>query len=315
MLGAAYQRGLIPLSPEAIDTGLAIVEGRGFGRCREAFDLGRRMAVDDKLFTRREDALYPTTHEEPIIRLMRRLSLSLKHGGLGAAARSQRLAALMQQSIDQMPGLAETDSGRIARRDFIVACHRCVIWGGTEYAETYADLIARLYQVDRGDTGRALTRNAILPLAEAMLIRDPLYIAALAASSEHRRRVRERLHVKLARGDEVDRRYLTRVDMLIANRRVRADIRTSDWPARFAALARRIMPKGFRGLNRERQLRDYLIEMTRRAIVEAPNNHERWSDIMQRLNVQAIDDRLRSMAMAEVRMLVGLPENSAAPQP
>jgi hypothetical protein len=302
MLGAAYQLGLIPLSVEAMEHGLTAVEARGFGRCREAFDLGRRLAVEDELFTRREQNL---AGEEPIVRLMRRLSLSLRHGGLGAAARSKQLAALLQQSVDQMPGLAETDAGRQARRDFVTACHRCVIWGGMEYAETYADLITRLYVVDRGDTGRSLTRNAVLPLAEAMLIRDPLYIAALAASSEHRRRVRERLHVKLARGDEVDRRYLTRIDLLLFSRRVRADVRTSDWPARFASLARRITPRRFRGLRRERQLRDFLIEFTRRAIVEAPNDYERWADAMQRLNTQAADDRLRGMAMAELKMLVG----------
>jgi hypothetical protein len=164
----------------------------------------------------------------------------------------------------------------------------------------------RLYQIDRGDTGRALTRQAVLPLAEGMLIRDPLYIAALAASSEHRRRVRERLHVKLARGDEVDRRYLTRIDLLIANRRIRADIRTSDWPARFASLGWRITPKRFRGLKRERQSRDYLIDFMRAAIVHAPGDYQRWLEAMQRLNAHALEDRLRNMALAELKMLVGI---------
>lgn len=219
---------------------------------------------------------------------------------------------MLRTSLEQMPGLAETDAGRQARRDFVMACHHCAIWGGLDYAETYADLVTRLYQNDRGDTGRALTRHAVLPLAEAMLIRDPLYVAGLAASAEHRRRIRQRLHAKRARGDEIERRYLTRFDLLAFSRRVRIDLRTSDWPARLATVAYRLTPWRFRGGQRERQLRDYLMEFIRRAIVEAPGDYARWSDAMQRLHDQAVEDRLRGMALAEVRMLVGLSEPSSS---
>lgn len=306
ILGAAYQRGFIPVSAEAIDGGLAAIESRGFGRSCEAFELGRRLALDASLFTQRHD-----DEDVPLERIARRLALSMRRGVPGSAARAKQLAALMQTSLDQMPGLAETDPGRQARRDFITACHHCTVWGGLQYAETFADLVTRLYQIDRGDTGRSLTRHAVLPLAEAMLIRDPLYVAGLAASAEHRRRIRQRLHVKLARGDEIERRYLTRIDVLAFNRRVRIDLRTSDWPARIVSAIRRITPTRLRGLKRERQLRDFLLEFMRRAIVESPNDYAQWSDAMQRMHEQAIENRLRGMAMAEVRMLVGSGVESA----
>ena len=44
-----------------------------------------------------------------------------------------------------------------------------------------------------------------------------------------------------------------------------------------------------------------------RAIAESPTNYDTWCAAMQRLNDQAIDDRLRGMALAEVRMLTGIP--------
>lgn len=306
ILGAAYQQGFIPVSAEAMEHGLEAAETAGFGRSREAFELGRRLALDDSLFTKHDDDA-----KVPLERIARRLALSMRHGLPGAASRARQLLALMLTSLEQMPGLAETDPGRQARRDFVMACHHCTVWGGLSYAETFADLITRLYQTDRGDTGRALTRAAVLPLAEVMLIRDPLYVAGLAASTEHRRRIRQRLHAKRARGDEVDRRYLTRIDLLSFGRRVRMDLRTSDWPTRLVAAIRRITPGRFRGQRRERLLRDFVIDFARRAIVDAPGDYERWVGAMLRLHDQAIEDRLRGMAMAEVRMLLGVGAESA----
>jgi indolepyruvate ferredoxin oxidoreductase len=301
MLGVAYQRGFIPASPEAIESGLAVAEARGFGRSRLAFEFGRRLAVKDSLLTHHED-----DSTMPTGRIARRLALGMRSGFVGSASRARRFATLVQTSLEQMPGLSETDVGRQAARDFVMACHHCSVWGGLEYAETFADVITRLYQVDRGDTGRLLTRNTILPLAECMLIRDPLYVAGLAASAEHRRRIRERMHAKRSRGDEIERRYLTRIDLLAFSRRIRIDLRTSDWPARIVSAIRRVTPGRFRGMRRERQLRDYMLEVARRAIAESPTNYDAWCAAMQRLNDQASDDRLRGMALAEVRMLTGL---------
>jgi hypothetical protein len=64
-----------------------------------------------------------------------------------------------------------------------------------------------------------------------------------------------------------------------------------------------------RGLRRERTLRDFMLEFMRKAIVESPADYAHWSDAMQRLHDQASEDRLRGMAMAEVRMLVGMSES------
>jgi hypothetical protein len=202
-----------------------------------------------------------------------------------------------------MPGLMETEPGRIARRDYVLALYRCVAWGGIEYAQTFSDLVTRVYQADRGDRGRSLTRHVVLPLAEVMLLRDQIYIATMAASSEQRRRTRQRLNVKEARGDRLERRYLTRLELIAFNRRVRADVRSSDWPARIVALSRRIIPRNWRGSARERDLRQYLIELINRAIDGASSDYERWTQVFTRLHDQAAEDRLRGMSLAEVRML------------
>lgn len=299
MLGAAFQRGLIPASIEAMEAALFTIETRGFGRSREAFDFGRRLSVDPRLFVRPKDE-----REEDVNRLARRMVLSLSRREWGGGSRARRFHALIHGSLQVMPGLTETEHGRLARRDFVLALYRCVAWGGIDYAQTFADLVTRVYQADRGDRGRLLTRHVILPLAETMLVRDQIYIATMAASSEQRRLTRQRLNVKEARGDRLERRYLTRLELVAFNRRLRADVRSSDWPARVVAMGRRIIPKAWRGSVRERDLREYLIDLVNRAVDGADTDYERWTEAMTRLYEQAAEDRLRGMSLAEVRMLV-----------
>lgn len=304
LLGASYQLGLIPVSPEAIEGAISRIESRGFGRCREAFDFGRRLAIDARLFHRPRE-----TFDDDVSRPARRMALSLSRRTWGGGSAAKRFASLVQQSLDSMPGLAETDPGRQARRDFVIACHRCQIWGGYEYAQSYADLITRMYHADRGETGRALTRNAVLPLADAMLIHDPIYIACMASSPEQRRHLRNRLNVKQARGDRIERRYLTRMELVAFNRRIRADVRTSDWPARAVAMMKRFMPNRWRGTRREREVRQYILDFMNRAVAAASTpSYPRWVEAMRRLHLQAADDRLRGMALAELHMLVEPPE-------
>jgi hypothetical protein len=299
LLGAAYQLGLIPVTAEAIEAAVRAVESRGFSRSMEAFDFGRHVAVDRGLLKRPEH-----DHEEEVEHVRRRIVLSLSRGGWGGGSRARQFATLLNHSLDRMPGLTETDAGRQARREFIMALHRCLIWGGLEYAGQFAELITRLYRADRGDRGRLLCRNAVLPLAEAMLLRDPIYIASMATSAEQRRRTRQQLNVKEARGDHIERRYLTRIDALVYGRRLRADVRTSDWPARLLAATRRLIPQKWRGSARERELRQYVMDVVRRATAGAESDYDLWAEAMIRLHEQAAENRLRDMVLAEVRMLV-----------
>jgi Pyruvate/2-oxoacid:ferredoxin oxidoreductase gamma subunit len=44
VLGAAFQRGFIPVSVESLEAAMRRLETRGFGRSLEAFDFGRRLA-------------------------------------------------------------------------------------------------------------------------------------------------------------------------------------------------------------------------------------------------------------------------------
>jgi len=298
LLGAAFQSGLIPVTVDAIETAVAEAEAAGYGRALETFQLGRHLAVDRRMFSRPRD-----DREADVHRIVRRLvHLRGRHRWRGAT-HAQRLRRLLESSLAAMPGLSETDAGRQAGRDFVVALSRCCYWGSLEYAQRYAQLITDLYRADRGETGRAMTRHAILPLASVILIRDPLFIASMATSAEQRRRTRQTLNVKRARDDQLLRRYLTRFELIAFHRRYRADVRTSDWPAQLVALARHVVPVRWRGTRRERDLRDYLIELVQRATRRAGDDYESFQNAFLRLHEQALENRLRGMALSEARML------------
>lgn len=302
MVGVAFQLGLIPVSLEAIELAVRRAEDLGFGRSLEAFEFGRRFVAHPNVFSSR-----PSEADESIERTARRVVLDVRNtrwgrGGGGAKARS--FDHLLRQCLDAMPGLAETSLGREALHDFVIALYRCHEWGGAPYASEYARILIDLYQADRGDRGRMLTRCAVLPLAEVMLIRDPIYIACMAASPEQRRRIRQLLNIKRGRGDQVERRYLTRVELTAVRRRFRADVRTSDWPARIGRSLRWVVPQRWRGTKRERELREYVIAMLERAKQVAETQYDQWADAVSRLHHHAEEDRLRTMVLAELRMLI-----------
>ncbi|MHC4419581.1 MAG: hypothetical protein ACYS1E_03195 [Planctomycetota bacterium] len=303
LMGAAYQLGMIPLSLEALESALQRVEAQGFGRCLEALRFGRHLAVDSRMLSRPR-AVPAAPGGDDVGQLVRRTLLLLRCGWWGGRLDVAQFAALQNRALAAMPGLSETDLGRQARRDLVVALHRCLCWGGFEYARRYADLITALYRADRGDKGRAVTRNAILPLAEAMLIRDPIYDATLVVGPRQHRRIRRRLNVKLARGDRLERRFLTRIEVVAFQRRFRWDIRFSDWAPWVAAVARHRIPQRWRGSAVQRQIRDVVTDVVERAARGAARDYARWSETMQRLHNQALEDRLRGMALSELRMLI-----------
>ncbi|MFK7961147.1 MAG: hypothetical protein AB8G96_11550 [Phycisphaerales bacterium] len=293
LLGVAFQGGLIPVTVDAMNAAVTEADQAGWGRVSEAFLFGRQLALEPRVLDRIGD----DRSDDPK-RLIRRTGLILHR------RRQHRFAEVLDASVKAMPGLMETDAGRQAMRDFVIALVRCQLWGGLDYARAYADRLVSLYRVDAPETGRRLTRSIILPLAGVMLIRDPFYVAAVVAGAEHRRRTRRWLGIRRARADVVERRFLTRIEFFLFTRRMRVDLRTSDWPARLTKMVRPLVNDRLRGTRRERRLRDDLLAVVDRAIEECPNHRERWENVFRRLHRMALDNRMRSMAISELSVLV-----------
>lgn len=299
VLGAAFQRGMIPVTYAAMDAALKYIESTGIGRAVEAFDFGRRVANDPQLLS------VPSAEAtETAGQMRRRMYLVMARRRFGGRRRAERFDRALDQSLRGMPGLTETDSGRQTRRDFTAAFYACHRWGGLKYAERYADLIVQLYHADRADTGRSLTRAAVLPLAEAMLMRDPIYIASMTAGPEHLRRIRRQLNIKPARGDLLSRRFVFHVEAVVFNKRIHGVVRASDWIIRLLRVARYLLPHKARGSVRNRHVRDLIVEAIGQFRTEAVGNYEQANAVLHRLDELAQSGRLRTIAVSELKTIL-----------
>jgi hypothetical protein len=247
----------------------------------------------------REDARSESRKAESLGRLVRRTALELEASGYGGRRRARQFREIVRESLDAMPALYATNDGRLALRDFVNAASRCVAWGGVRHLRWYSGLVRDLYEAGADDPDRTLCTYGILPLAEAVLVRDALYVAAIQASVGQARRIRERLGVREARGDGMSRRYLNRIEAVLGRTMWRIDLRSSDWPAQLALLLWRVVPNEVRGQPPERRLRAAVLELAERAVHD-PAGRDRWIAALRRVHELAASHRLREVPLAEV---------------
>jgi hypothetical protein len=291
LLGVAFQRGLVPVSVQALEAALERAEARGFGRCLEAMRFGRVLGMESSEPEQggRRDPDHP-------VALVRRFLLEISRSGLGGARAARRLRPLFGQLL-RRTGAWRRD-GRLsqAQRDLMNGLHRCWLWGGVSYAEAYARLIDALLPIE------GLAALAALPLAEAMLLRDGVYVATMCTSPEQRRLTRRRLDVRPGRGDRMERRFLYRVEGTLLGRFVRLDFRSSDWPARVLRTLGQAVPHGVRGRPAARDLRDAVVELCARAASE-PASAPAFARALGRLHEIAERGELHAVGAESVRAL------------
>jgi hypothetical protein len=294
LLGLAFQRGLVPVSLEAIEGAIRAAESRGFGRCFEAFSFGRRL--ESGAVVRRA-----VEEREPVERLVRRLALELVRERFGGSRRAERYAlsaTSLAVGFGRLGGGEEVDR---ATRAVVTALHRSIVWGGTRMMYVYERLVNGLLKADpTGD----LAVIAAEPLADALLLRDLMYVLSMSTSLEQRRRIRERLGVRASHGDKLERRFLSRFELLLGTKRYRLDFRSSDWPAEVVRVLRPVVPWPFRGDARGQEVRAYAISLAERAAKGFADDPAQWAMCMRRFAMLASDGGLRTLGATELRASV-----------
>ena len=304
LLGMAFQQGLIPVSEIALEAAVRRIEERGFGRCVQAMQYGRVLAAERTRLMNLPLGAGDTKDRGPegLARLVRRIDLEISESGFFARRSRGRFRLLMRELLKTMSPLSGTRAGRAARRDAVTGLHRCWLWGGMTYAETYARLLRGLARADSATDGWPLLVYAPLPLAEVMLIRDLVFVATMSTSLEQRRLTRRRLDVRAGRGDRMERRFLNRIEATVFGRFIRLDFRSSDWPAKVIRTLSWMVPLGVRGKLSQRAERDAVTEMAVRAAVE-PERRNSWGAFFARLHESAVDGTLLELDEKSIRAL------------
>jgi indolepyruvate ferredoxin oxidoreductase len=294
LLGLAFQRGLVPVSLDAMESAVRRAESGGVGRSVEAFNFGRRMAAG--VVVRRS-----VEERESTERLVRRLALELVRERFGGRRRAARFALSASGMLAAFARFGDGEDADRAARAVVTALHRSIVWGGTRMMRVYEGLIAALL---RADPSGNLALVGAEPLAEALLVRDVLYVLSMSTSLEQRRRIRERLGVRASHGDTLERRFLSRFELLAGSRRFRLDFRSSDWPAEVVRVVRPFIPWSLRGEQRAQDIRAYAISLAERAARGFESDPAHWAMCMRRFAMLAADGGLRSLTAAELRASV-----------
>ena len=303
LLGIAYQRGLIPVTPGAMAEGIARLEEVGFGRSAEAFNFGREISLSERRHR-------PVEAGRDVESLLREILLEFRFSS--GNRRSRRLRDLLQNSLGRMPGLMETEHGRDAAMDYILAVAALFRWGGERSVEQLIAQVESLYRADRGDTGRELTRRAILPLAESMLMLDLPHLAAVAMGLDHRRRLRRRLGVRTGRGDRLEVVYIIKGDLVLFRRRIRVQLPAPASLLRLLAGLGRRLPLKMRGSSADRQRRTMVMDAVQNAIRESGNSdgYARWCECFEGLHRIALEGRFHEVPLRELEAVLPFSRSS-----
>ena len=278
MLGVAYQRGYIPLSPEAMQKAIRRIIRRDLNRNLRAFNIGRKIVERPDLFVVR------MTHEVETARQALRRKTNTLRAEFGWPSRrrgeriAQRFRELMKQTFRATAGIEVDDQ---LMRDVIIRAHGCVIWGGLDYAKRYCHRLVETFKKDDPARGYAITRAVVWNLAKVMLIKDEVYTAAMLTSSEKYKRDMRRFNVNPARGDRIRYRHHNRPEFVVLGRTVRFHWRSRDWQLRLMSgcgWLRSVLPGWHR---REREFRDWYEDLVDRADWTAEAQYDRWLRVLQ----------------------------------
>jgi indolepyruvate ferredoxin oxidoreductase len=230
MLGAAWQRGWLPVDGESLEAAVRSVAGGRAAANLRALELGRRLAA----------APPAAAAEEPVEALLDR-----EEGWI----RSRRERRAFRAGVERARAAGWSEA---ALRALAPRLPEILAWGGPGYAARYLDAVERT-----AAAAPALTLPAIHNLHRAMAIKDEVFVAHLLTSERKYARDRERFGIDPARGDRLSYVHLNRPAFDLFGRHVEFDMETRDWMLRLARRARflrRLMPAWHR---RERAFRDW----------------------------------------------------------
>jgi indolepyruvate ferredoxin oxidoreductase len=230
MLGAAWQRGWLPMSREAIEGAIRSVTGRRSDANIAAFTLGRRLAINAPA------AASELTTDELIEQE-------------AAWIRSNRDRETFQSLIARATGIGVDDE---CVRMVVPRLPELLAWGGRAHADRYLDVVAQVH-VAAPQHAPAVIHN----LHRTMCIKDEVFVAYQLTTEKKYARDRARFGIDPSRGDRIRYIHLNRPAFSLFGKELEFDMQTRDWMLRLvrrARFLRRLMPAWH---HRERAFRDW----------------------------------------------------------
>lgn len=192
MIGAAYQRGLVPVSCENLEYAIHSTLGdTDFKKNMRAFNLGRKLVADLEQFT---EPSKPRT----LARTVRDKATIIEKTRSNGIRRSRAYKFLVYRTLRVCRNLDKGTMSDLAVRIYDMMCYQN--WG---VADRYAKVVCDVYRSDSVTQHYAATKAVIWNLAKVSIIKDEFYVAHLLTSYEKHRRDHHRYNVNPANGDRI----------------------------------------------------------------------------------------------------------------
>ena len=216
LLGVAFQRGLLPLELEVIQSALKLaVRPADLESNQRAFEIGRWLAINPDAYSAapRWQTYKALLREKCEILARKRRGEALAHG----------YEALVQQTVDMLGLDDETNRGLALR------VYDLIQFENLDYARLYINTIKGAHAQDFPEQGYRATKTAIKYLHKVMLIKDEVYVAHLLTSEEKLRRDKEHYNIDESNGDKIKYVHLNRPRFTIMGKDFQWDIDTMNW--------------------------------------------------------------------------------------
>jgi len=235
LLGAACQKGWIPLKPElmmdAISESVKPMEVESNHR---AFNLGRYL-VENSEFA------YKGQKKESFFDVVREKSRFLEKESWLTGKWTARAYQKLMNEVHRWIDLPKESGLLLARTVYDLIRYEDVKW-----ARIYVGYVWHTYKKDVKKFGYKATQAVIHNLYRCMAIKDEVWVAKLLISPEKYARDRERYKIDPARGDKISYIHLNRPRFTVFGKNIEFDLNTRDWMLRLMSRAkflRRLLPQ------------------------------------------------------------------------
>ena len=277
LVGAAFQRGLIPITEASLHDTAAAMDDHGLGHQPQAVAFGRSLAAASADQAALDDPTPPGP--ESLVRLHAAIMSRRRPGRRASSAQFRQLAL---GTLDAVTGLRRTDPTRLSERRFIARLIDCEYWGGLATARSYAHAVSAIYAAERSPVNYPITRLAIEEIARGLLIADGPFVARTALRHDRRRRWLRDLGADRAGGDTLT----LRVRGQVRHAWLRAVI-GEYWSLGWVGLLllttlrpARVIPTWHR---KDREYRQWILELSRRCADDLPERASLWLEIFRQL--------------------------------
>ncbi len=249
MLGFAFQKGRIPVSMHSMAWAIKDTISTDFRKNLYAFNMGRKLVLKPDLF------------QGPPVRTGWRETLEEK---CRYTIRRYRRGQQLANDLRELVAGAVASVGDLRdplKRAMVVRTYDCMRWGGIGCARRYLKGILDVYLKDRRDCGFAATQAVIFNFANAMLIKDGVFLAELSTSPEKYARDRKKYNVNTANGDRIAYRHYWHWEVRVGPWSAKIRTGVYDWMLQVlkrSRWVRKVIP-GWHATERE-----YLAEYERR---------------------------------------------------